>query len=80
MAVSQTASAATATTAMTASCQADNDVCGYMELRSFRVGEAVADRHDALDLLPRAFGTGRTSPPLLADSDCAVRGVAVPER
>ena len=29
--MSQTASAATATTAMTASCQADNDVFGYMD-------------------------------------------------
>jgi len=46
MAVSHTASAATGTAAMTASCHADRAEFGFMGLQSFRVSEAVAHRYD----------------------------------
>jgi len=49
MALSHTASAATGTTAMMASCHAERAEFGFMGLLSFRVGEAVAHRYDPFD-------------------------------
>ena len=47
--MSQAASAITGTTAMTASCQADNAEFGSW-VTSFRIGQTVAHRHDPLDV------------------------------
>jgi Domain of unknown function (DUF222) len=49
IALSHTASAATGTTAITASCHADRAEFGFMRLHPVRVGEAVAHRYDPFD-------------------------------